>query len=94
MMARTEPGATGIVMNGREWFCPDVNRARCRLTELSLAWTEYNVESDAEAANRMRELTGRGNVPTLLIGDAVLVEPSRDEIDEALKHAGLMPARV
>lgn len=87
--------ASPITMYARTRFCPDVYRARTRLTELGLTWDELDVEADASAAARMRALTGRGNVPTLLIGDRVLVEPSVQEIDEAVVAAGLalIPAR-
>lgn len=77
-----------IVMYARERFCPDVNRARGRLGELNLPWTEYDTESDADAKDRMIELSGRQSVPTLLIGDRILVEPSVAEIDAALTAAG------
>lgn len=75
-------------MYARERFCPDVNRARGRLGELNLPWTEYDTERDADAKDRMIELSGRQSVPTLLIGDRVLVEPSVAEIDDALTAAG------
>lgn len=84
----------GIVMYARERFCPDVNRARTRLTELGLTWTEHNVEADEQARDRMVSITGRTNVPALIIGSMVLVEPTRDEIDVALDRAGLLPAHV
>lgn len=77
-----------IVMYARERYCPDVARARTRLTELGLTWIECDVEADPEAKERMVALTGRPNVPTVLIGDRVLVEPSVEEIDDALEAAG------
>lgn len=77
-----------ILMYARERFCPDVNRARGRLGDLNLPWVEYDTERDAEALDRMVALTGRRNVPTLVIGERVLVEPSVAEIDDALTAAG------
>ena len=91
-MRVTTPADAGIVMYGRARFCPDVTRARTRLTELGLSWTEYDVEADTAARERMTSLTGRGNVPTLIIGESILVEPSTDEIDAALQQARMMPA--
>jgi glutaredoxin len=82
----TEPKE--IVMYARERFCPDVTRARTRLTELGIPWQEFDVESDPNAAEANQRLTGRSNVPTLVIGDRILVEPSRSQIDEALTAAG------
>jgi glutaredoxin len=77
-----------IIMYGRQTFCPDVARSRLRLEELGYDWIEYNVEADPGRKEEMAELTGRGNVPTLIIGDRVLVEPSNDLLDKALLAAG------
>ena len=77
-----------IIMYARERFCPDVTRARHHLTELGLTWTEYDVEADPEAREAAFKVSGRNNVPTLVIGDRVLVEPSTAELDDALIAAG------
>lgn len=77
-----------IVMYARERPCPDVIRSRERLSELNLAWTEFDIESYDMAATMVEEMTGQRRVPTILIGEAVLVEPSNDELDEALSNAG------
>lgn len=77
-----------IVMYARERFCPDVNRARTRLRDLELNWSERDIEADAEAAAYVEELTGRRKVPTIVLGDSVLVEPSNEELDAALSAAG------
>jgi glutaredoxin len=77
-----------IVMYARERFCPDVTRTRLRLTELGLQWTEFDVEADPAAKAAAYKASGRSNVPTLLIGDRVLVEPSNAELDDALVAAG------
>lgn len=77
-----------IVMYARERYCPDVTRSRDRLTELGIPWTELDIEADSSAAEELRELSGRRNVPTLIIGDAVLIEPSNDELDNALREVG------
>lgn len=77
-----------IIMYGRQSLCPDVARSRLRLEELGYEWTEYDVESDPDRKQEMVELTGRGNVPTLVIGNSVLVEPSNESLDNALAAAG------
>lgn len=84
----TDGARPEIIMYARERFCPDVNRARGRLGELNLPWVEYDTESDSEALDQMVAITGRGSVPTLLIGDRVLIEPSVAEIDDTLTAAG------
>lgn len=77
-----------IIMYSRTRPCPDCTRSRARLTELNLKWEEFDIEADLEAARRTEELTGRRNVPTIVIGNAILVEPSNDELDAALTEAG------
>jgi glutaredoxin len=77
-----------IIMYARERFCPDVTRARLRLEELGHEWIEYDVEADENRKMEMVALTGRPNVPTLLIGKQILIEPSVEQIDNALAQAG------
>lgn len=77
-----------IIMYARQTFCPDVARSRLRLEELGHDWIEYDVESDPGRKQEILELTGRANVPTLVIGDSVLVEPSNELLDRALVAAG------
>jgi glutaredoxin len=77
-----------IVMYARERFCPDVTRARLRLERLGIEWTEYDVEADDARKQEMVALTGRPNVPTLVIGNTILIEPSVKEIDSALHGVG------
>ncbi|HEV2066870.1 MAG TPA: glutaredoxin family protein [Thermomicrobiales bacterium] len=79
-----------ILIFARERYCPDVARTRRRLKELGIPWSERDVEADETAAAEMRKLTGRGSVPTVLIGDRVLVEPSNRELDVALEAGGYM----
>jgi glutaredoxin len=75
-------------MYARERWCPDVSRSRDRLTELGLEWTEFDIESDENLRAEMQHISGRNNVPTIVIGAAVLVEPSNAELDAALEEAG------
>ena len=83
-----------IVMYARERFCPDVQRARRRLTELGLNWAEFDVEADAAANDRMLAISGSRKVPTMVIGETILVEPSVEEIDSALEAAGITPVNA
>jgi glutaredoxin len=79
---------TEIVMYARERFCPDVTRSRLRLTELGIEWTEFNIDADEEAAAETERLTGQRSVPTLVVGNRILVEPSNAQLDDALVKAG------
>ncbi len=90
----TTPPDAPILMFARERYCPDVARTRQRLTELGIAWTERDVEADEAAAAEMQRLSGRSSVPTVVVGDRVLVEPSNSELDESLVAAGFsVPAQ-
>lgn len=77
-----------ILFYGRTRFCPDVARSRARLTELGIEWNEFDIEADDEAAQRAEALTGFRRVPTIVIGERVLVEPTNTALDEALVAAG------
>lgn len=77
-----------ILVYGRERFCPDVARTRERLTDLKLEWTEYDIEADDRTAAKVEEMTGMRRVPTVVIGDAIIIEPSNEELDETLRRAG------
>ena len=77
-----------ILVFGRERFCPDVTRTRERLSELGFAWTEYDIESDHEAAEKVETMTGKRGVPTVIIRDAIIIEPSNDELDATLRATG------
>lgn len=77
-----------IIMYARERFCPDVTRARTRLEHHGIEWTEFDVESDTNRRTEMEQFTGRPNVPQVHIGERILIEPSIEEIDNALLAAG------
>lgn len=77
-----------ITMYARERFCPDVTRARTRLEHHGITWTEFDVEAQAAKRDEMEAATGKPNVPQVHIGDRILIEPSAEEIDDALVAAG------
>ncbi len=84
----TEP--LPIVMYARP-TCEDSELARRRLEELGIPFQEINVDED-EAAARYVEQVNRGfrSTPTIVFGDEVIivVEPTVEELDEALRRAG------
>ena len=77
-----------IIMYARQRWCPDVTRSRERLTELGLEWVEYDIEADEHRRAELEAISGRSNVPTIVLGDIVLVEPSNAELEAALVQAG------
>lgn len=77
-----------IIMYARHTFCPDVARSRMRLTDLGLEWTEIDVENHPDRKQEMMAISGRPNVPTIVIGEHVLIEPSNDVLNKALVASG------
>jgi glutaredoxin len=55
---------------------------------LGIEWTEFDIEADESAAQKVEELTGVRRVPTIVIGNAILVEPTNTALDAALEAAG------
>jgi glutaredoxin len=77
-----------IIMYARERFCPDVTRTRTRLEHHGIGWTEFDVEAHESMRTQMEQYTGKPNVPQVHIGERILIEPSIEEIDDALVAAG------
>lgn len=77
-----------VLMFARARYCPDVTRTRQHLAELDIEWHERDVEADEAAAAEMQRLSGRRNVPTVVIGHRILVEPSNGDLDAALVASG------
>src|SRR5437762_2393160 len=73
-----------IVFYCTEW-CPDCTRSRRQLRRLNVPFEEIDVESVAGAEDRMKAFNGgSGKVPTIVIGNRVLIEPTDREICEAV----------
>ncbi len=77
-----------IVMFARRRLCGDCARSRSHLEELGIPWTERDIDTDPAAAEETERLTGGRSVPTIVIGDSVLVEPSNNLLNRALVAAG------
>ncbi|MBL1077435.1 glutaredoxin family protein [Nocardia sp. 2] len=73
-----------IVLYGADW-CGDCRRAKTWLRENKVAFTEVDVEHDEAARARAVELSGRKNIPVIVLpGGTVLVEPTNAELKAAL----------
>lgn len=67
-------------------WCPDCSRSRRVLQRLGVAFTEIDVERVEGAEDEMRRRNGgSGKVPTILVGDQVLIEPTDAELERALQ---------
>jgi mycoredoxin len=67
-------------------WCPDCIRSKRLLHRLGIPFQEIDIDRLAGAEEEMRACNGgSGKVPTILIGDSVLIEPSDEELQRALR---------
>ena len=74
-----------LTVYGASW-CPDVKRSRALLDGRGIEYSYVDVEADAAAEARVRDLQGGARrIPTIVWGDGTfLVEPSDDELSARL----------
>jgi len=74
-----------LTVYGASW-CPDVKRSRALLDREGVEYSYVDVEADAEAERRVRELQdGARRIPTIVWEDgSFLVEPSDAELSGRL----------
>jgi mycoredoxin len=78
---------TDIVMYARPG-CPFCTMLRADLAAAGLAYRERDIWQDPSAAAAVRAVAhGNETVPTINIGDVWLVNPSVDEVRQALRAA-------
>ncbi len=79
-----------VKVYGADW-CAMTKRTLSHLDQVGVPYQYIDVESDASAANWVKEQNGgKEKKPTLDIGGQVLSEPSNGELDEALQAKGLL----
>ncbi len=79
-----------VVVYGTSW-CAETQKVRRHLDRLRVPYSFRDMDSDQEAASRVRWWTGGSlSHPTVQVGGEVLVEPSVDEVDSALARAGVI----
>lgn len=78
-----------IRMYGADW-CGDTVRARALLDDLEIEYNYYDVDKDAAMARTAMSLQNGGEKkPVLDFSDGVvLIEPSNQEIHDALENTG------
>lgn len=75
-----------IVAYTTSW-CSDCHRSKRLLAGRGVEFVEIDIERVAGAEAAMRGLNGgSGKVPTILLGDEVLVEPTDRDLEAALDH--------
>lgn len=80
---------SSLIVYGRP-NCPMVPPVRALLDEAGIEYTYLDIRQDADAAVRLRELTGGyESVPTVVLPDGrALVEPGVFRLRQALQEAG------
>ena len=64
--------------------CPWCNKVKSYLKNKGVSYQEVDVVEDAEAAQRMVDLTGQRSVPVITKGDRYIVGFDPDRIDSIL----------
>ena len=81
---------SNITMYGAEW-CGDCRRSKKFLDANNVSYNYIDVEADASAADRSKEISGRTNIPVIRFADGThLVEPSDAVLHAELKLRGLV----
>ena len=77
---------TGIKVYGADW-CEDTQRTREQLDALKLPYEYINVDHDkASEAWIKKKNNGKRKTPTVdLFGEKLLIEPTNEEMESALK---------
>ena len=75
-----------VVMYSTTW-CGVCKRARKYFQEAGISFTEHDVDEDARAREEYLRLNPRRSVPTIKIGDEVIVGFSAQAVDRALNAA-------
>ncbi len=76
--------SSGIKVYGADW-CGDCIRAKRVLESTETAYEWIDVDVVAGAAEEARRISGRKNIPVVVLpGGEILVEPSDPELEQAL----------
>jgi mycoredoxin len=79
-----------VTMFGADW-CRDCRRSKALLDGLGIDYTYIDVEADESAAGRAEEISGRKNIPVVVLPNGKhFVEPSDAELQGELESAGLV----
>ncbi len=73
-----------VTMYSTSW-CPDCHRAKAFLSQHGVKFDEVNIEKTPGAAEKvMGWANGKRVVPTILVGERVLVNPRMQDLAEAI----------
>ena len=79
-----------IKLYGANW-CGDTVRTREQLDGLAVKYEYINVEEDPAANKHITDLNnGKRKTPTVDLGGRILIEPSNEEMEKALRASGVV----
>ena len=79
-----------IKVYGANW-CHDTVRTREQLDRLGVVYEYINVDKDAAAKHWItQQNNGKQKTPTVDFGGKLLIEPTNEEMEAALRAAGLV----
>lgn len=82
--------AQEVHLYGTDW-CPLTGGFRAYLKRRDVLFHYHNIEQDAEAAEAVKDMNdGKIKFPMVVVGNATMKNPPIDELDSALRAAGLM----
>ena len=74
-----------VKVYGADW-CEDTQGTREHLDKLKIPYDYINVDHDKAAEDWIKQQNnGKRNTPTVYIGGRVLIEPSNEQVDAALR---------
>lgn len=68
-------------------WCGSCRRARAYLDHNGIAYTEYDIDEDADAKERLSEINPRRSIPTFQIDDIVQIGFSEESLEHKLNQA-------
>ncbi len=84
-------GPGEIIIFGADW-CGDCRRAKRVFGELGVDYRWVDLETDPDAADVARDISGRTNIPVIAYPDGShQVEPSNGDMHSKLTELGLAP---
>jgi mycoredoxin len=79
-----------VLMFGADW-CRDCRRSKALLDGLGIAYDYVDVEADETGAERAEAISGRKNIPVVVLPNGKhFVEPSDAELRSELEAAGVV----
>lgn len=83
---RSAASVARVTVYSTDW-CPYCRRAEAHLDSLGVSYEKRNIERDASAREANRRLNPRGSVPTIAVGNEVVLGFSARGMEDAILRA-------